>query len=660
MNKNNYKNALNQIHAKDELKEKTFEKIVNKRKTNMIYILNIAAMLVIIFSASIVYLNNSNKNKNEIANGNTIANENKVIAKVENDLPRFKNIQELKEVLEKNSLRQTNGEMLFDATATTAESAIEESVTEDLQSKSDYSTTNTQVENVDEADVVKTDGNYIYYVSNNTIYIVDAEKLETISTIQIQTENERFSPSEIFIKDDKLVVLGNGFEYENQLESTDSSEISRIRTSTIAKAIVYNISNKENPEEIRQVGLDGYYMNSRMIGDNLYFISNKSAYYNTGMRDEEILPIVMDLENTKRIDCTDIVYFEGSESYQFMMVAGFNIQNNEEANIETFFGAGDTVYASENNLYITRVIYDDDYENCNSEIYKFSLIDSQVVLKCKGEVKGNLNNQFSMDEYDGNLRIATTVGYDEDSSNQLYILDDDLKEIGKIENLAKGEKIYSVRFIGKIGYVVTFKQIDPLFVLDLSDPTNQIVKGELKIPGYSSYLHPYDETHIIGIGHNTKSNGYGGVTNANMKMSMFDVSDLENPKEVFNIDIGGDYADSSISYNHKALFYNKDKNLVGFPITYREYNARDDKNGFVIFKIDLEKGFEIYGEILQKIDYRTNIDRAIYIGNTLYTLGRTQIVSYNLETLEKIKTLELEDEEDNMTMLESVMIKSIE
>ncbi|MCX4275311.1 MAG: beta-propeller domain-containing protein, partial [Candidatus Gastranaerophilales bacterium] len=151
------------------------------------------------------------------------------------------------------------------------------------------------------------------------------------------------------------------------------------------------------------------------------------------------------------------------------------------------------------------------------------------------------------DEYDGNLRVATTNGYDEESENQLYILDENLKEIGKIENLAKGEKIYSVRFIGKIGYIVTFKQIDPLFVIDLSNPTAPVVKGELKIPGYSSYMHPYDETHIIGIGYNTKSNGYGGVTNANMKMSMFDVSDLENPKEMFNINIGEKYASSEIT-----------------------------------------------------------------------------------------------------------------
>lgn len=199
-----------------------------------------------------------------------------------------------------------------------------------------------------------------------------------------------------------------------------------------------------------------------------------------------------------------------------------------------------------------------------------------------------MNNQFSMDEYEGNLRVATTYvvetrteeNYDEETgigsisyeeplySNRLYILDDNLKEIGKIDDLAKDEKIYSVRFMGKMGYIVTFEQVDPLFVIDLSDPTNPQIKGELKIPGYSSYLHPYDETHIIGIGYNTKSNGYGGITTDNMKMSMFDVSDVENPKEMFSIDIGKSYTSSELLYNHKVLFYKKSDNLIGFPVNY--------------------------------------------------------------------------------------------
>ena len=252
-----------------------------------------------------------------------------------------------------------------------------------------------------------------------------------------------------------------------------------------------------------------------------------------------------------------------------------------------------------------------------------------------------------MDEYEGNLRIATTDYSGEKTINQVYILDESLKEIGKIENMAPDEKIYSVRFIGKIGYVVTFKQIDPLFVLDLSDPRNPTIKGELKIPGYSSYLHPYDENHIIGIGYNTETNRYGGTTNTSIKMSMFDISDLENPKEMFNISIGNRYSYSEVANNHKALFYNKNRNLIGFPVTIRENSYKDDTNNFILFEIDLENGFKEYGRIAQKIDYRTNIDRAIYIKDKLYTLADYQIVSYDLNTLEKINVLDLKEDEIN-------------
>ncbi len=398
-------------------------------------------------------------------------------------------------------------------------------------------------------------------------------------------------------------------------------------------------------------------MNSRMIGDNVFIISRKAVYYYDGIEEEELLPRVQDSiieQKTRSIDCTDIAYFRGTDDKNYMLIGGFNINNNEEISVETFFGASEDVYASENNLYLSQTVYDDNW-NTNTTIYKFTLTGSQIVLQAKGEVEGYLNNQFSMDEYEGNLRLATTYTIKEESeevvgdakripeikySNRLYVLDKDLKEIGRIDDLAKDEKIYSVRFIGKIGYIVTFEQIDPLFVIDLSDPTNPEIKGELKIPGYSSYLHPYDENHIIGIGYNTKSNEHGGITNDNMKMSMFDVSDVENPKEMFSIDIGTTYVYSEILYNHKSLFYKKSENLIGFSVNY------DNKNRFEIFKIDLENGFEKYGEILNDKGFR-GIERAIYIEDILYTLHYNRIISYNLNTFEKLNELELISENNN-------------
>lgn len=658
-NQEKYRNAINQIHASDELKDKTIQKMKEKRKAHkVIYFkyLSACAMFVIAIGIGGLYYQKENTKIAECPVAPVIPeNTQTQMVAINKDLPRFESMEELKDVLKENTYSQTNGmydelEMAVAETeTTTTKSSLNSDKEESIRdmSSEDYSKTNVQVENVDEADIVKTDGEYIYYITQNTAYVIKADNLEIISSKYLYGDKEHFSPQELYINKDKLIVIGVYNTYEENENTVKKRYSYYLNQKTMTQAIVYDISNKANPEEIRTVRLDGYYKDSRMIGENIYLISSKSAYYYDEIKDDEILPLVYDTKTGERIiSATDIAYFPDTNSFSFMTVAGFDINNENSVCTETFFGAGETVYASQNHLYITQTNYDNyDYRNSSNTIYKFKLDSSKIEMLCKGEVKGNLNNQFSMDEYGGNLRIATTSGYDDEATNQLYILDENLKELSKIENIAVGEKIYAVRFIGKIGYVVTFEQIDPLFVIDLSDPRNPTIKGELKIPGYSSYLHPYDETHIIGIGYNTKSNGYGGVTNANMKMSMFDVSDLENPREMFSIDIGEEYASSSIMYNHKVLFENKVKNLIGFPVTYRNYSATNDKNAFIIYHINLENGFEKYGEITQKIDYRTNIDRAIYIGNTLYTLSSTEIKAYSLETFEHIKTLEIEEKE---------------
>ncbi len=671
MNKDNYKNAIDQIHASNELKEKTIRKMkqTKQNKISYIKILSSVAVILITFSIGIFEFENYNSEDSNTEN---------IAITIKNDLPRFKDMKELKEALHENGSYYRNATMKTDVTLSVNDLEQKESVEENSDTGSgDYSKTNVQVDNVDEADIVKTDGNYIYYVTGNKVFIVDSKELKIISDIKIREDKKGFNPREIFINNDKLIVLGNFYEYEEVVNRNDYeedmaevenakmavySDTARITSTNLAKAIVYDISNKETPKIIREVGLDGNYMNSRMIGDNVFIISRKAVYYYDGIEEEELLPRVQDSiteQKTRSIDCTDIAYFIGTDDKNYMLIGGFNINNNEEISVETFFGASEDVYASENNLYLSQTVYDNNW-NANTTIYKFSLTGSQIVLQAKGEVEGYLNNQFSMDEYEGNLRLATTYTIREGEeeivgdadgvpitkvpeikySNRLYVLDKNLKEIGRIDDLAKDEQIYSVRFIGKIGYIVTFKQIDPLFVIDLSDPTNPQIKGELKIPGYSSYLHPYDENHIIGIGYNTKSNGHGGITNDNMKMSMFDVSDVENPKEMFSIDIGTEYVHSEILYNHKSLFYKKSDNLIGFPVSY------DSQNRLEIFKIDLENGFEKYAEILNNKDFN-GIERAIYIEDTLYTLHYNGIISYNLNTFEKLNELELVNEENN-------------
>ena len=214
----------------------------------------------------------------------------------------------------------------------------------------------------------------------------------------------------------------------------------------------------------REVALDGMYKTSRMIGDNVYFISSKGVYYYNDIKDADLLPVYEDTavsKEIKSVDYSDIAYFEGTSSHSYLMVAGFNINKKEPASTETFFGASEDVYASTENLYITQSYYKYFFGNdiTKSKIYKFNLKDSKVVLQASNEIKGTVNNQFSMDEYEGKLRIATTSNeYDEDSSkSQVIVLDENLNEIGRIGNMAKGEKIYSVRFVGKVRICSNFQ-----------------------------------------------------------------------------------------------------------------------------------------------------------------------------------------------------------
>lgn len=663
MNKDYYKKALDQIHASDELKNNTLEEIRKRKNRNYNFYRYATILVIAIIICTAYFINFRNPDIQKIAKNSN--EETKEVEKIENDLPRFASMEELRNVLEKNNSNSRQAKSInqeiFDDSIITSETQEQTNIS------SDYSMTNVQVNGVDEADVVKTDGEFIYYISNQKTYILN-KSLELVSTIDnINNEKEKFIPKELYINNDKLIILGNYSKFStNNISNinTETIDIDKsqeiltdeviINSENLAKVMVYDINKKDSPKLIREVSLDGLYINSRMINDNIYFISSKNILYNNNLKDEEILPYTEDSirnENRKKINYSDIAYFKDVNTYNYMIVGGFNINNNEEVQTETFFGASDNIYANKENLYITELKIENNMDK--TIIYKFKLGENGIILECKGEVEGYLNNQFSMDEYEGNLRVATTIskneiyynstntdtsivmGTNQDVSNKLTVLDDDLKEIGKIENMAQDEKIYAVRFIGKIGYIVTFKQTDPLFVVDLSDPTNPIIKGELKIPGYSSYLHPYDDTHIIGIGYNTKENSSGGIVNTNMKISMFDISDLENPREMYTMDIGEEYVYSELEYNHKALFINKDKNLIGFPITY------NGKNSFILIKMNLENGFEKYAEITKDLNYKTNINRGIYINSAFYTLAENEIVLYDLNTMKEQNTLEL-------------------
>jgi inhibitor of cysteine peptidase len=310
----------------------------------------------------------------------------------------------------------------------------------------------------------------------------------------------------------------------------------------------------------------------------------------------------------------------------------------------------------------------------NTTILKYDLKDGRITSAGTGSVRGHILNQFSMDEHDDYFRIATTVGEVwntvRPAKNNIYVLDNSLHTVGALEDLAPGEKIYSSRFMGDRCYLVTFKKVDPLFVIDLSVPQSPKVLGKLKIPGYSDYLHPYDETHVIGIGKDAVDASEGEVSNRGLdfawyqgvKMAIFDVSDVEHPKEMYKELIGDRGTESPVLSDHRAFLFDREKGLLVLPITLAEvkgprtspYQQGDYVfQGAYVYKVDLSSGFMLWGkvtqydsnEVFEKSGYYfygdRSITRSLYIGNVLYTLSSTRLQANDLDTLTKIKAIDL-------------------
>ncbi len=546
----------------------------------------------------------------------------------------------------------------------------------------DYSETNVQVEGVDEADIVKNDGEYIYTVSENKIIICRAyppSESKILSKINFE-EDDNYNVDELFIDTNRLIAIGNTYSEEND----DYLYLTSVK--------IWDTTDKSNPKIAREIEYEGTYSTSRKIEDYVYLVLNSYPdyvlYEKYDIEASDIVPKYRDTKGEKNIgdlqsvcQCTDIDYTNPDSFTNFLSILSIPTENvKDEIGKKIIAGSSENVYASQENLYVTNTAYDykvysswSDYLESSDEktdIYKFSLDRQNIDYQGEASVFGTVLNQFSMDEYDSYFRITTTKGemWREDSSatNNVYILDSDLKESGKIENIAPGEEIYSARFMGSKGYLVTFKKIDPFFTLDLSDPKNPKILGKLKIPGYSDYLHLYDENHIIGIGKNAEEAEEGNFAwYQGIKMALFDVSDFENPKEMYKVEIGDRGTDSYVLRDHKAFLFDKEKNLLVIPVLLAEIpeeekaesasNAYGDYKyqGAYVYDLSLKEGFKLKGRIThiegvfdEESSYYYNnnsvIQRSLYIGDFLYTISEAKAKINNLDDLEEINEIKFD------------------
>lgn len=532
-----------------------------------------------------------------------------------------------------------------------------------------HSSTNNQVEGVDEADMVKTDGSYIYSISDSKVLITDAQDPDDLKVgSELLLEPDMYA-RQLFLSGNTLVVMGSQYTFVPMEGKVTMDEAQHLSMTSI---LFYDISDPASPVFLRKLGTEGELNGARLTENILYYVT--SVYPNLWMLEEdedaELRPRTFDSNNGKAFSTLPydrISILPGTMEGSYSIVSAIDLTDPEENELSTegFLGSSEQLYMTKENLYLTAAAYvpldeqevDKDLsmniwipQAANTEVFKFALAGTDITFVASNEVKGSLLNQFSMDEYNGYFRIATTEGFAWDeaapSKNHLFILNGSMEQVGSVEDLAKGERIYSVRFMGDKAYMVTFKETDPLFVIDVSAPSAPEVLGELKIPGFSNYLHPLGEDHLIGFGYDTKllagKEGEARVVTGGMKISLFDVSDFENPIEKDIEVIGGQGTSSALQYDHKALFTHNEKNLFGFPVSlYQETNGdyiEFEGEGAMIYTITPD-GIELTADLTtesseQYEDWNSSIQRIIYIGDALFTVANSEIKSYNLETFE--------------------------
>lgn len=595
----------------------------------------------------------------------------------------------------------------------------------------EYSETNNQVASVDEADIIKTDGNYIYTVTGKTVFIIKAypgEDAKVVSQIVLD-----MTPRALFIEGDKLAVFGDVDNYQYL------SDMGFRTNNGMAFANFYDITNKEEPKLVNDFKFEGHYDEGRMYNGYVYIMINLYPEYRL-----DPMPLIMSKDVKIAMPIDNIHYFNiPYNNPSFVGIHAIDMQNPTNVDSQMIAVEGSSnMYMSENNIFITytetmnewdlqqeiikeliepklsntdkdliQKIMDTDSEVLSNQekdakvmqiiesytnylgvkertqlekdvddllqkkleeikyfeytiINKVSVNKDSVNVESNGKVPGHVMNQFSMDENNNVFRIATTIsqrwdrkGETTKSTNNVFALDTGLEQLGEMTDIAKGEQIYSTRFMGDRLYMVTFRQVDPFFVIDLSDPRDIKELGQLKIPGFSRYLHPYDDNTIIGIGRDATSEG----RQQGLKISLFDVSDVSNPKEIAKYVSDDKYASSAAEYEHKAFLFSKDKELLVIPA----YSYSQDKgyNGALVFKINKQeitlRGLidhsisKVYateevgnnGQMVKRMpiwwNYNPAVERSLYINELLYTKSPSLLRINRLSDLNGVKDIEL-------------------
>lgn len=499
-------------------------------------------------------------------------------------------------------------------------------------SSSSHSETYLQVDDVDEADIVKTDGKYIYYVNEDREVVIlsakdgETEKVSTVGAGDIDNYIH-----DIYIKGDTLVTVGRFYNGDDE----GSTGI-----------VVYDISDRSAPVMVSNFKQSGEIINSRMVGDVLYLVTEDLVY-----QGERYMPKCGDGDKYASLSPSDICCLPDPKSCSFIVLSAIDISSGEQSKYKTraIFGATEDIYCNDHNLYAFSMEWDDKSENEYTRIARASLDGLDIKFNGTTKVRGYIVNRFAMDEADGYLRIATTSSRDDMDVNNLYVLDPSLKEAGKVTGFARNESIKAVRYIGSKAYVITYEAIDPLFIIDLSDPKDPRIEGEVMIDGFSTLLVPAGKGKLLGIGHATGDNGYGGEYDSGLKLVLFDISDPSDPKVLDSMEF--ENMTSPAQDDSHALVINSEAGYYAIPYGIENYDdvgliieddmaevpedgeTSEDQESFsegdtMQPENSYEAGVLVFkaGDSLSDIDQHAlgseHLTRSVYIGDYIYALDR--------------------------------------
>ncbi|MBQ9708068.1 MAG: beta-propeller domain-containing protein [Firmicutes bacterium] len=497
----------------------------------------------------------------------------------------------------------------------------------------EHSDTYTQVEGVDEADIVKTDGKYIYFTSmvENQVIIASAKEGVTERVAAINCSKEGTFIQDMYLADDRLVLIGMDERQRFQSVTGES-------WSDATCVFIYDISNPEKPEKLTEYSQTGSVLSSRLIGNTLCLVTNDYIY--TYQKNKNIPYICFDGE-IERIPLEAIKTFPEPQSPVYTVVGLMDITTGDTAKktIKTsaILGGSQEIYCNGTNLYITsskavmRNGSPDYSAGFNTQILKVSIADGKIKTLGSATVPGDVNNQFSMDEKDGYFKVASSYNTGNNEVNGLFIFNEKMKEVGSVSGFARDESIKAVRYVKDKAYVITYEETDPLFIIDLSNPAEPVIEGHVKISGFSTLLVPTDADHLLGIGFSTEGTEFGEATNG-LKLTLFDVSNPSEPKVADSREFVG--MDSEVQYNHKALLSDHEVNYLALPYTIWNYeesevtdvdviedDGADDiyeeeaaKNGVLVVTAD--------GSIEVPYDYMATeyVSRCVSIGSYIYVI----------------------------------------